>query len=69
VASRVGSFALGFAVGALTVLAFRRLKDYADSDGYEKLAESVQSHLQELEARIGASPPAPTKRKRQKAAS
>lgn len=50
------------------MLAFRRLQDYADSDGYEKLAESVQSHLQELEARIGGAPAA-SKRKRQKAAS
>ena len=53
--SRVGSFALGFATGAITVVALRRLKECRDDMSYERLADSVQNKLQKLEARIGSS--------------
>jgi hypothetical protein len=52
VASRLGAFALGFATGALTVIGFQRLREYTESEDYERLADSVQDHLHELEARI-----------------
>lgn len=65
VCSRAGSFILGFAVGALTVAAFRRLREYVESEDYEHLAESVQENLQELEARLlGEEPPKKGSRKR-----
>jgi hypothetical protein len=64
VASRVGSFTLGFATGALTVVALRRLRECRDEIGYERLADSVQHHLQELESRIGAGEAPKSKRGR-----
>ena len=51
-ATRFGAFALGFATGALTVVGFQKLKEYAESEDYEQLAETVQDNLHELEARI-----------------
>ena len=65
--SRWGSFALGFAMGAATVFAFRRLKDCEVEEDYERLADSLQAHLHELEARIGSPEKLQPKRARRKA--
>jgi hypothetical protein len=58
VKSRFGTFVLGFATGALTIVAYRRYKECEQEVGYERLADSVQRHLAELEARIGKAEPA-----------
>jgi hypothetical protein len=55
VSGRFGSFALGFATGALTVVAFRRLREIEWGQGYESLADEVKQNLEELEARIAPS--------------
>lgn len=50
--SRLGCFLLGFGTGALTVAAFRRLKEHVGTESYEQVAENVQDQLEQLEARL-----------------
>lgn len=66
VASRFGSFSLGFATGALTVVAYRRLREYVEAEDYERLADTVQANLQELEARIAQGGPISPKKSSRK---
>lgn len=50
--SRIGCFTLGLATGALTVLAFRRLREVESEEDVETLSESIQDQLEKLESRI-----------------
>lgn len=50
--ARFATFGIGFATGALTVLAFQRLREIEKGQSVEHLAESLQDNLAELEARI-----------------
>lgn len=61
--SRFGYFLLGFGTGALTVAAFRRLREYVETEDYERVTETVQDHLAELEARLSEVPKAKPSRK------
>lgn len=58
--SRIGSFTIGFATGALTVLAFRRLREIEAGEDVASVSESIQEQLEKLESRIhqAASPKA-----------
>lgn len=50
--SRIGCFTLGLATGALTVLAFRRLREVEAGEDVETLSDSIQDQLEKLESRI-----------------
>ncbi|HEY0865728.1 MAG TPA: hypothetical protein VGE01_00020 [Fimbriimonas sp.] len=50
----------GIAVGALTVVLYRRLREVAIEEDPEAIMERVSKQLQELERRVGYDRPAAT---------
>ncbi len=59
----MGCFLLGFGTGAITVVAYQRLRERIATEDYERVSESMDDNLAKLEARLAEEAPAKPSRK------